>query len=297
MASESLQREVRDRVLYLTLNRPEKLNALTVGLMSELLEQVAAAQADDAVGCLVVQGAGRAFCSGWDLTPSPSPSPSLSPTPTPTPTPTAGAAGEASGAARGHGARPPEEMSIREDIDALTARSGRWVTLWNSTKPVIAKVQGYCLAGGTDLALNCDMIVAGEDAEFGFPAVRSMGSPSTHMWTYLVGPQWAKRLLLSGERIDGRRAEQIGLVMQAVPQAELDETVHALASNIARVPYDLLAQNKSICNKAIELMGRTMLQELARESNAMAHKSPSAQEFSRIAQRDGLKAALAWQNR
>jgi enoyl-CoA hydratase len=173
---------------------------------------------------------------------------------------------------------------------------GRWTELgvW---KPFIAAIDGYCLAGGTDLALNSDMIIAAEDAQFGFPAVRSIGSPATHMWTYMVGPQWAKRLLLTGERIDGRTAERIGLVMQAVPPSELDEPVHTLASNIARVPYDLLAQNKSICNKAIELMGRTLLQELARESDAIAHKSPAAQEFSRIARRDGLKAALAWQNR
>ncbi len=276
MASEILLREIRDRVLYLTLNRPEKLNALTADLMDALIEAVGEAPADREVGCIVIQGAGRAFCSGWDLTPPPA---------------------DAPGASAGHGTRPPAEMSIREDIDTLTARSGRWSSLWTSSLPILVKVQGYCLAGGTDLALNCDMIVCSEDAEFGFPAVRSMGSPSTHMWTYLVGPQWAKRLLLSGERIDGRRAEQIGLVMQAVPAAELDATVHALAASIARVPYDLLAQNKSICNKAIELMGRTLLQELARESNAIAHKSPAAQEFDRIARSEGLQAALAWQNR
>jgi enoyl-CoA hydratase len=276
MASEILLRELRNRVLYLTLNRPRKLNAITADLMNELLERVREAQTDPAVGCIVIQGAGRAFCSGWDLTPP---------------------AADDDAPGPGHGTRPPAEMSIREDIDALTARSGRWSDLWTSTRPIIAKVQGYCLAGGTDLALNCDMIVCTEDAEFGFPAVRSMGSPSTHMWTYLVGPQWAKRLLFTGERIDGRRAEQIGLVMQAVPAAELDETVDALASSVAGVPYDLLAQNKSICNKAIELMGRTLLQELARESNAIAHKSPAAQEFDRIARSEGLQAALAWQER
>jgi enoyl-CoA hydratase len=277
MADESapgnVLREVRDRVAYLTLHRPEKLNALTGTLLDELLAAVKDAEADEEVGCLVLQGAGRAFCSGWDLTPAPE------------------------GAQAAHGQGNPEEMTIREDIDALTARSGRWSTLWTLTKPVIVKVHGYCLAGGTDMALNCDMIVAAEDAEFGFPAVRSMGSPSTHMWTYMVGPQWAKRLLLSGERIDGRLAERIGLVMQAVPAADLDRVVHDLAREIAHVPYDLLAQNKSICNKAIELMGRTLLQELARESDAIAHRSPAAQEFGRIARRDGLKAALAWQGR
>ncbi len=273
MSTENVLSERPDRELNMTLNRPEKLTANTSDLMDELIGHVAAAQRDEAVGCVVVQGAGRAFCSGWDLTPA-------SPEGT-----------------SGHGTRPPETMTIREDIDAITARSGRWSTLWSSTKPILAKIHGYCLAGGTDLALNCDMIVSTEDAEFGFPAVRSMGSPTTHMWTYMVGPQWAKRLLLSGERIDGRKAEPIGLVMQAVPASDLDETVHRLASSVARVPYDLLAQNKSICNKAIELMGRTMLQELARESDAIAHKSPAAQEFARIAAEEGLKAALEWQNR
>ena len=123
-----------------------------------------------------------------------------------------------------------------------------------------------------------------------------MGSPATHMWTYLVGPQWAKRMLLTGDMIDGRLAERIGLVMQSVPAGKLDEETHRLASNIALVPYDLQAQNKSICNKAIELMGRTVLQEMARESDAIGHKSPAAKEFARIAKEQGLKAALAWQN-
>lgn len=272
MAYANLLAETRERVAYLTLHRPEKLNALTLGLMDDLLHALAAAEADPAVGCIVIQGAGRSFCSGWDLTP-------------------------ASGGERvGHGDRSPDEMTLREDLNALGARSGRWARLWTLTKPLIAKVHGHCLAGGTDLALHCDMIVAAEDAQFGFPAVRSMGSPSTHMWTYMVGPQWAKRMLLSGRPIDGRTAERIGLVMQAVPASALAAEVHALAADIAQVPYDLLAQNKSICNKAVELMGRTLLQELARESDAMVHRSPAAQEFARIAQQQGLKAALAWQN-
>ena len=270
MPFDTLQTETRDGVRYITLNRPEKLNALTKHLMDELLEAAGEAQRDDGVGCLVIQGAGRAFCAGWDLTPR-------------------------TGEQQGEG-QTPQEVSIRADIDTLTARSGRWSVLWNLTKPIIVKVHGYCLAGGTDLALNCDMIVAADDAQIGFPPVRSMGSPATHMWTYMVGPQWAKRMLLTGEMIDGRTAERIGLVMQAVPAGKLDEETHQLASNIALVPYDLSAQNKSICNKAIELMGRTVLQEMARESDAIAHKSPAAKEFARIAKEQGLKAALAWQN-
>jgi enoyl-CoA hydratase len=265
--------EIRDRVLYATLNRPEKRNALTLELLDELLRVARAAEADDAVGCVVIQGAGPSFCAGWDLTPA------------------------ADSGRVGHGDRSPTEMTLVEDIRSLTARSGRWAMLWTLSKPIVAKVHGHCLAGGTDLALNCDMIVAADDAQFGFPAVRSLGSPATHMWTYLVGPQWAKRILLGGRPVDARTAERIGLVLEAVPAAELDARVHELASDIAAVPGDLLAHNKSICNKAIELMGRNLLQELARESDAMAHKSPAAQEFSRIAAREGLKAALAWQNR
>ncbi len=273
MDQAQLLNETRDRVLYLTLNRPQKLNALTLALMDDLIRAVQAAAEDASVGCIVIQGAGRAFCSGWDLTP-------------------------ASGEGRtGHGNRDPEEMTLREDVDALTRRSGRWATLWNSNKPILAKVHGYCLAGGTDLALHCDMILATRDAQFGFPAVRSTGSPSTHMWTYMVGPQWAKRLLLGGRPIDGATAERIGLVMQAVAPEELDALAHEIAADLALVPYDLLAQNKSICNKAIELMGRTLLQELARESDAMVHQSPAARQFAEISRRDGLKAALAWQNR
>ena len=271
MAYENLLTETRDGVRYITLNRPEKLNALTKQFMDELLEAAREAQQDDGVGCLVIQGSGRAFCAGWDLTPR-------------------------EDGKRGNGDQDDGAMSIRADIDSLTARSGRWSVLWNLTKPIVVKIHGYCLAGGTDLALNCDMIIAAEDSLIGFPAVRSMGSPATHMWTYMVGPQWAKRMLLTGDMIDGRAAERIGLVMQAVPADKLDDEVHELASNIALVPYDLLAQNKSICNKAVELMGRTMMQELARESDAIAHQAPAAREFGSIAKAQGLKAALAWQN-
>lgn len=150
-------------------------------------------------------------------------------------------------------------------------------------------------SGGSALALNCDLIIAAEETRFGFPTVRSMGSPATHVRTYLLGPQWAKRLLLTGEQIDGQTGERIRRVVQAVPAAELDETTHRLATDVAQLPYDLVAQNKSICNKAIELMRRTLLQELARESDTMAHRSPAAQEFGRIASREGLQAAPAWQ--
>ena len=265
MSEQVILVEKRQRVLYITLNRPEKINALTVQMLEDLLSAVHAAEDDPEVGPIVIRGAGRGFCSGWDLTPSPE-------------------------------RDRLGELSIQNDINTMARRSGRLGELWHLTKPIIAQVQGYCLAGGTDLALNCDIIIAAEDAQFGFPAVRSMGTPPTHMWTYLAGPQWAKRLLLTGDRIDGKTAARIGLVLEAVPEAELEAHVDRLASTMAKIPTDLLAQNKAICNKAVDLMGRTMLQQLALESDAIAHKSPDAQEFNRVVREKGLKAGLAWQN-
>ncbi len=265
MAYQFILTETRDGVLRITLNRPEKLNALTPDLLRELLDEVHRAEEDPSIGSVLIKGAGRAFCSGWDITPRGQP-----------------AAGE---------------KSIRTDINEMAARSGRMSEIWNLTKPVLAQVHGYCLAGGTDLALHCDMIIAAEDARFGFPAVRDMGSPATHMWTYLVGPQWAKRILLTGDMIDGKTAERIGLALMAVPAAHLEAEAQVLAAHIATVPYELLAANKSICNKALELMGRTLLQEMARETDAIAHRSEAAIAFSRLAREKGLKAALSERSR
>ena len=265
MAYQTILTEVRDRVLHITFNRPEKLNALSPELLDEFFDAVTSAEEDPDIGATVIKGVGRSFSTGYDITPSPG---------------------------RGDSFNRP----IREDIIGMESRGRRWALLWNLNKPTIAQVHGHCLAGGTDLAQHCDFIIAAEDAEFGFPAVRSMGSPSTHMWTYNVGPQWAKYMLLTGDSMDGRTAAQVGLALKAVPADALEETAHTLAKRIAMIAPDLLAANKSIVNKAVELMGRTMLQQMARESDAVAHKSPAVAEFGKISREQGLKAALAWRD-
>lgn len=257
--------EVRDGVLHLTLNRPEKLNALSEPLLEEFFAALREAEDNPKVGALVVNGAGRAFCAGYDITPDP---------------------------------RAPTsyERGLRADISRMERRHRRWGVLWNLNKPVIAQVHGYCVAGGTDLALHCDVIIATEDTQIGFPPVRAQGAPPTHMWTYHVGPQWAKSLLLTGDLIDGKTAAQIGLVLKAVPTSALEAEAHNLARRMALIDPHLLAANKAICNKAIELMGRTMLQQLALETDAIAHKSAAAEEFGRIGKEKGLKAALEWRD-
>ena len=264
MAYETILTEVRDRVNYVTLNRPEKRNALSPQLLDELMEAVHVGEESPGVGCIVIRGAGPSFCSGFDITPGTRP--------------------------RG-GARP-----IQEDLNGMRHITHRLGAIWSLTTPVIAQVHGYCVAGGTDLAMHCDMIIAAEDATIGFPPVRAQGCPPTHMWTYHVGPQWAKRMLLTGDFIDGKTAERIGMVLQAVPAGELEAEVHHLASRVAMVPNDLLAANKSICNKAVDLMGRSLLQDLAREADAIGHRAEAAAEFGRIGKEQGLKAALSWRD-
>ena len=254
------------RVARLTLNRPEKLNALSIDLHTELLQAAKQAEADPRIHAVVIRGAGRAFCAGYDITPAPE--------------------RRATQAGR----------TIRSDISRMEETVGRWQMLWNLRIPTIAQVHGYCVAGGTNLALHCDMIVVAEDARIGFTPVRAMGTPPTHMWLYSVGPQWAKRLLLTGDLIDGKMARDIGWAIEAVPAATLDDTALKLATRISHIGKDLLTANKYIVNKGLELMGRSLLQQIALEHDAMAHLAPEALEFNRIAQEQGLKAALEWRD-
>ncbi len=158
----------------ITLNRPEKLNAISWQMHQELRDAFAAADRDPAVHVAVLRGAGRAFSAGYDITPPP---------------------GELTHAASGH--------SMERDIWFLEQAQQMRMAIWDMHKPVIGQVHGYCLAGGTDLVFLCDVVIAAEDAVIGFPPVRSMGSPVGHMWTYLAGPQWAKRLLLTGDSVSG----------------------------------------------------------------------------------------------
>jgi enoyl-CoA hydratase len=162
-------------------------------------------------------------------------------------------------------------------------------------KPVIAKVHGNCLAGGgTDLALRCDIVVAAEDAKIGFPATRANGFPPSHMWIYHFGPQWAKRLLLTGNQITGRDAAKIGLVLDTVPIEELDDFAFQLAARIALVDPEIATAQKRIVNLALEAMGMPMLQRLAIENDAHAHLStgPRRARFKSDMQDGGLKTAL-----
>jgi enoyl-CoA hydratase len=250
------------RVERITLNRPEKRNALSFELREELIGEILDAERSNDVRCIVIRGAGPSFCSGYDITPR---------------------------GADSH--RAP--MTVEEDVALVRDIADQWARIWNCRLPVIAQVHGYCVAGGTDLALHCDMVVAAEDAQIGFPPVRAQGGPPTHMWVYNAGPQWTKRLLLTGDFINGSKAAEVGLVLEAVPADQLDDHVMALATRVASIGKGLLAHNKRIVNLGVELMGRSQLQVMAGIHDALGHLAPEAAEFNERLRNEGVRAAVA----
>ena len=270
MSYQFIEYGASDGIARVRLDRPEKLNALSRELQDELVDCMERADDDPEVRVITLRGNGRAFCAGYDITPPSTP--------------------EAQAAAQ------VARDNIRADIHRMKRTPTTMNAILNLSKPVIAGVHGYCIAGGTDLAMHCDIIIAADDAQIGFPPVRSMGTPPTHMWTYMVGPQWAKWFLLTGESVSGARAEELGLVWKSVPGEGLDAAVDDLARTMARIPWELLAANKSIVNKAMDLMGRATLQTIAAETDAIAHQAPIVKEFSRMSQEQGLKAALDWRD-
>ena len=182
MTYEFIDYNASDGIGRVRLNRPEKLNALSRDLQLEMVDCLQRADDDPDVRVLTLMGNGRAFCAGYDITPPSTP--------------------EEEAASR------ERRDNIRADIHRMKQTPNTMAQVLNLSKPVIAGIHGYCIAGGTDLAMHCDISIAADDAQIGFPPVRSMGTPPTHMWTYMVGPQWAKWFLLTGESVSGKRAQK-----------------------------------------------------------------------------------------
>ncbi len=269
---ESILYEVEDGRARITLNRPEKLNALTLKLQSELNEALWEADNNVNVHCVILRGAGRAFSAGYDLTGADRD------------VPVSRIQTEESEYRGG--------SSIDDDAWQLERAQRYRMAIFDMHKPVIAQLHGYCLAGGTDIALMCDMIIAAEDTLIGFPPARDLGALPNNMWIYHVGPQWAKRLNLTGDYISGKEAQQIGLVMKAVPSEYLENEVEQLADRLALIDPDLLSTNKRIINMALELMGARTLQRMASENDVRGHNTKAAGGFRRSVADVGLRDTL-----
>jgi enoyl-CoA hydratase len=250
-------------VRRLTLNRPDHHNPLTPRCIRELLAAVEDAEADAGARVIIIRSTGRSFSSGYGYI--------------------------------AEDADPgdfPQHSAIEGDVTAMLALGDGWARIWNCALPVIAQVQGNCLAGGTDLALHCDLVVAADDARIGFPPVRSMGVPPTNMWLYHLGPQWTKRLVLTGDTITGIEAREIGLVVATAPADTLDDVVLDLAERMALIGRDLLVANKRVVNMGVELMGRSQLQRFAALNDAIGHRAPEAKAFSKQIADVGLRRAI-----
>ncbi len=267
MSFECILYEVESGRARITLNRPEKRNAMNRTLLQELHDALWEADNNTEVHSVILRGAGSSFCSGYDLS------------------------GFSSGRNSADGSQ--RGASTFDDDAWQLERSQRLrMVLFDMHKPSIAQVHGYCLAGGTDIALLCDMVIAADDAIFGFPPARDLGALPNNMWLYNVGPQWAKRLTMTGDTVTGAEAAQIGLVLKSVPADLLEAEVEGLADRLALIDSELLAANKRIINLGLELMGARTLQRLAAENDARGHQAPSARQFVRTVQEKGLREAF-----
>jgi enoyl-CoA hydratase len=268
--------DVKERVARITLNRPDKRNTLSPSLLTELRDALLEADGRVDVNVVILEGAGKDFCAGYDLVGS--------------------YAGFKDGEPIPWDESRYRTMNASIDDDCWNMEQTQKLTmlLFDMHKPVIAKVQGNCLAGGTDLALMCDFIICAENAKIGFPATRANGTPPNQMWVYHVGPQWAKRLMMTGDNLWGRDAARIGLVLDAVPVEELDAAVNELARRISFVDADMLSAHKRIINAALEFQGAKTLQRFAVEMDARAHLSqgPRRRQFKSDMKEHGMKVAL-----
>jgi enoyl-CoA hydratase len=260
------------RIARLLLNRPERLNAINDETPRELRAAVEWANDDPAIHVIVVEGAGKGFCGGYDL----------------------------SQFGEGRIDHPCQQerhpWDPMEDYATMKRNTDDFMSLWRSAKPTIAKVHGHAVAGGSDIALCCDLLVMAEDARIGYMPTRVWGCPTTAMWTYRLGPARAKQLMFTGDTIDGATAAQWGLANEAVPAAQLDAAVMKLASRIAGVPRSHLAMHKMVVNQVMLAMGLEQSQQMATVFDGITRHNPEGLWFRRYAQAEGFKAAVQWRD-
>ena len=258
--------EQSGRIAHITLNRPDALNAIDEALPSALEAAVIRANADQFTRVIILSGAGRAFCAGYDLD----------------------VFAESPGTNAGIQEMPWDPI---KDFAFMKRNTDCFMSLWRSLVPVICKVHGYAIAGGSDIALCADLLVVADNAQLGYPPARVWGCPPTAMWVYRLGAERAKRLLFSGDLIDGRQAEAWGLG-QAVPAADLDDEVERIAQRIATVPRNQLIMQKMMVNQALENMGLTSTHTLAKFFDGITRHSPEGVNFKQRAEAMGWKQAV-----
>ncbi|MBL8916686.1 MAG: crotonase/enoyl-CoA hydratase family protein [Archangium sp.] len=260
------------RIARLLLNRPERFNAINEAMPREIRTAVEWANAEPEVHVIVVEGAGKGFCGGYDLSYF------------------------GSGRIDHPCQQEKQPWDPMVDYAFMKKNTDDFMSLFRSSKPTIAKVHGAAVAGGSDIALCCDLLVMSDDAKIGYMPTRVWGCPTTAMWTFRLGPTRAKQMMFTGDTIDGRTAAAWGLANQSVPAAELDAAVHALATRISSVPSSHLAMHKLVVNQVVQTMGLEQTQSLATLMDGITRHNPEGLWFRRYAQAEGFKAAVAWRD-
>jgi enoyl-CoA hydratase len=257
----------------IVLCRPEAYNTITPELRDELAVAVDAADADPAVHVMLLRAEGAAFCAGYGLD-------------------WATAAQAREGRSSEPAGAPRRVWDSVADLRMMGGFVATYMKLWYARKPVIAAVQGWCIGGGTDLVLCADLIVAGEGATFGYPPSRVWGTPTTAMWVYRMGLERAKRWLLTGDAIPAKTAAEIGLILEAVPDASLEAHARALAERMARVPVNQLVMLKLLCNQTVENMGFASSRLLGTLFDGIARHTQEGLDFVARAGEVGFRQAV-----
>jgi enoyl-CoA hydratase len=285
MRLETLTYESSERVARITLNRPERGNGIVPRMPVEMAACVERANLDPDVHVIALTGAGTGFCGGYDLV--------------------ASAEGEMSGlgGVEAPAGSPLDPLKIaanhipETNWDPVTDFQFMWrnvrgfMSLFHSDKPVLCKVHGYCVAGGTDIALCADLLVVAEDAKIGYPPARIWGSPTTALWAAKVGPMRAKRLLLTGDSLSGERAVEWGLATEAAPAEDLDECFERLLERVARLPVNQLVMMKLLINQSLYSQGLHQTQLLGTFFDGIARHTEEGFDFLRRAS-EGFKEAV-----
>ncbi len=273
-----LQDAAQPRIARLRMNRPEKLNAIASTTPADIRRAVEWAEANEEVHVIIVEGAGRAFCAGYDLAEY------------------AQGADPASVSADHPCRQEKTPWDPMVDYAVMKRNTDDFMSLWRCAKPTIAKVHGYAVAGGSDIALCCDLLVMEDDAQIGYMPTRVWGCPTTAMWTYRIGAMRAKQLMFTGDTISGRTAAEWGLANMSVPPDELDSRTLQLAERIAGVPRSHLMMHKLVVNQVWMSMGLEQSQMFATVFDGITRHNPEGMWFRRQAQVDGFKAAVQWRD-
>lgn len=253
------------RIAMITLNRPEKLNAMNQALMGEFSEALDDAGKDDEIRVVIIKGAGRAFCAGYDLVDRPA-------------------------------VRPAVRPDVEADRQSLSHRVDLWLKIWDLPKPVIAQVHGYCLAGACQMITFCDITILAEDARLGTPSIPVGGGLIASTMCWLIGPKLAKELSFnSGAHLSGKEMAAAGFG-RAVPADKLEEVVNTLAKSIARTPLPILRIKKQAINRVMDVQGFRESVHFGAEWDAILHFSEPVEEMSGWIRDKGLRQAIAEYN-